>query len=180
MNEIATQILGLVAFFMFIMSYQVKSNKLLYFLQAAGNGCFVIHFILLGTPAGGVASLLATIRNAMLVKYNDWKWVQWKGWVVVISAISIVLTALTWKNIFSLFAAIATISSTIAYWTNNARTLRVTNLFCSSPAWLIHNVGNGSIGGAASDTFTMLSVIVSIYRFGWDALGDNDFDRKNQ
>ena len=178
MKWLLVQALGFVGFAMFILSYQVKSNKLLYFFQTAANGLFVIHFILLGTPAGGVGSMLTTIRNGMLVKYNDWKWVQWKGWVVVFSIVSITLTALTWKNILSLFAAIGTISSTIAYWTNNARTIRATNLFCASPAWFIHNAGNGSISGAASDAFTMISVIVSIYRFGWNALADNDFDRK--
>lgn len=180
MHNIVVQLLGLIAFALFLISYQVKSNKLLFFLQAVGNGCFAVHFVLLGTTAGGISALITVFRNAMLVKYEEWKWVRWKGWVVIISALSIGFTILTWSSIFSLFAAIAAVSSTIAYWTNNARTLRVVNLFCSSPAWLVHNLGTGSIGGAASDIFTMGSVLISIYRFGWKALAENDFDQKKE
>ena len=178
MTVIIAQIIGVISFSMFVISYQVKSNRLLYVLQTLGNGGFLIHFLLMGTFSGGIGTFVTTIRNAMLAKYDDWKWVQWKGWVVIFSAVSIGLTVLTWKNILGLFSIIGTVSSTIAYWTNNARTIRAVNLFCSSPAWFIHNFGNGSIGGAATDAFTMISVIVSIYRFGWDALADNDFDRK--
>lgn len=178
MDSILTQALGLIAFFLFIISYQVKSNKLLFFLQAVGNTCFTVHFFLLGTPAGAVSAVISVVRNAMLAKYDEWKWVRWKGWIFIFSAISVVATALTWKSIFSLFAAIAAVSSTIGYWSNNARTLRVMNLCCSSPAWLIHNIGTGSLGGAASDTFTILSVLVSIYRFGWKSLGENKFEKE--
>ena len=180
MHNILIQLLGLVAFFLFIISYQVRSNKLLFFLQAVGNTCFAIHFFLLGTPPGAVSAIISVVRNAMLVKYEEWKWVQWKGWIFIISAVSVGLTILTWSSIFSLFAAIAAVSSTIGYWSNNARTLRVMNLFCSSPAWLIHNSGTGSIGGAASDIFTMCSVLVSIYRFGWNALGENNFEQNDK
>ncbi len=44
--------------------------------------------------------------------------------------------------------------------------------------WLIHNIGIGSVGGAASDTFTIIFVLVSIYRFGWKSLGENKFGKE--
>ena len=48
MHNILIQLLGLVTFFLFIISYQVRSNKLLFFLQAVGNTCFAIHFFPFG------------------------------------------------------------------------------------------------------------------------------------
>lgn len=65
-----------------------------------------------------------------------------------------------------LLAFIASTVSTIFYWTNDARKLRLANLFVSSPCWIIYDSIVGSMGGVISESFTMISIVVSIYRFG--------------
>lgn len=175
MTDILTQALGILALVLFILSYQVKSNKLLFLLQGLGNACFGMQFLRLGSVVGAISSFMMVLRNSMLLKINEWKWVQWKGWIVIICAICLAFTIFTWTSIFGIFAFIATTASTIGFWTNNARTIRACNLFCASPAWLIHNIGVGSIGGTLNEIFTICSVLISIRHFGWKALGENRF-----
>ena len=175
MEAILVQTLGIVALILFIISYQVRSNAALFLLQAVGNVCFGIQFLLLGSIAGGISGFVIVVRNCMLLKINEWEWVRWKGWIVVITTINLIFTILTWSSIYGVFSFIATTASTVGFWSNNARTIRMCNLFCGSPAWLIHNIGIGSIGGVINEAFTIASVLVSIHRFGWEALGENRF-----
>lgn len=178
METILIQLLGLAALTLFILSYQVKSNTALFFLQAVGNVCFGIQFLLLGSIAGGISGFIIVVRNCMLLKINEWKWVRWKGWIAIITAINLGFTIVTWNSIYCIFSFIATTASTIGFWSNNARTIRMCNLLCASPAWLIHNIGIGTVGGILNEVFTICSVLLSIWRFGWKALGENDFEGK--
>ena len=125
MEAILVQTLGIVALILFIISYQVRSNAALFLLQAVGNVCFGIQFLLLGSIAGGISGFVIVVRNCMLLKINEWEWVRWKGWIVVITTINLVFTILTWSSIYGVFSFIATTASTVGFWSNNARTIRM-------------------------------------------------------
>ena len=54
--------------------------------------------------------------------------------------------------------------------------IRLSNLFCASPCWLIFDIIVGSIGGILNETILIVSILVSIYRYGWKGLGENKFE----
>ena len=56
------------------------------------------------------------------------------------------------------------------YWTNNARNIRIANLAVNSPCMLLYDVLVKSWGGALNEAVTLVSIIISIIRFGWKAL----------
>ena len=78
----------------------------------------------------------------------------------------------TWAGPVSLLAFTASAFSTVCYWSNNARTLRLANLLVASPCWLVYDFIVRSWGGMASEAITIISILISIRRFGWKALGD--------
>ena len=47
--------IGLIAFALFLLSYQVRSNRGLFTMQTAGNFLFALQFFLLGGGWGGWA-----------------------------------------------------------------------------------------------------------------------------
>ena len=55
-------------------------------------------------------------------------------------------------------------------WTNSPRNIRIVNLICASPCWLLYDVFVRSYGGIVSESITMLSILISILRFGWKGL----------
>ena len=63
-----------------------------------------------------------------------------------------------------------TVAGTIGYWTNNARNIRIANLAVNSPCMLLYDVLVKSWGGALNEAVTLVSIIISIIRFGWKAL----------
>ena len=70
----------------------------------------------------------------------------------------------------SLLAFAASVTSTFAYWSNSPRRIRMVNLVCASPCWLIYDVIVHSLGGIFSESITIVSILVSFIRFGWKGL----------
>ena len=47
----------------------------------------------------------------------------------------------------------------------------MSNLACASPCWLIYDILVGSWGGVLNESITLGSILLSIYRYGWKAMG---------
>ena len=88
MTFIIAQGLGIVATLCFLFSFQVRTNRGLYLLQAGGCLAFAAQFLILGALGGCVTQLFIIARNMMLTMYNRWAWVRWKGWVPIFLAIA--------------------------------------------------------------------------------------------
>ena len=165
-SQIIIQIIGFAALAAFIASYQIKSIKWLYAMQLAGSALFCLQFILLGAFSGCIGLVVNIIRNAMLIYYVQCKWIRWRGWPVIISIVSALLFIITWHGLPSILPLIAAVTSTFAYWSNNPFIIRITNLTCASPCWLVYDIIYFSLGGIISESLSMVSIIVSFVRFG--------------
>ena len=77
---------------------------------------------------------------------------------------------MTWDGAVSILPGLGAISGTLACWTNNAKIIRITNLTINSPCCLIYDVIFRSWGGVINESITIISIIVSIMRFGLKAL----------
>lgn len=162
---------------LFLLSYQVRSNKGLFAFQILGCLAFMLQFLLLGAYSGCLSLLINIVRNTMLLKYKDYKCIRWKGWIVVFSALAIIASIYTWNGFISLLPVLGTIAGTIGYWSNNARIIRLTNLAVISPSMLTYDVVVRSWGGVLNESITILSIVISIARFGFKAL-DGDVIEK--
>ncbi|MCD8116098.1 MAG: YgjV family protein [Oscillospiraceae bacterium] len=167
------QALGFIGVLFFLISYQVRSNRRLFLLQTLGCLTFCIQFALLGALSGCLSLLINIARNTMLIGYERFKLVRWKGWVVVFSVLCIVSTIYTWNGLISLLPLLGTIITTAACWTNNAKNIRIANLCSNSPCMLLYDIFVHSWGGALNEIITIASIIISIRRFGLDSLNEN-------
>lgn len=178
-ETIFIQAIGFVGVACFIISYQIKSNKALFAMQVTGTCLFCLQFLLLEAYTGCFNLMLVILRNLMLLFAEGRPWILWKGWPVIFSAASAVIIGVTWQGPLSLLVFAAMVASMFGYWTRNAQKIRLCNLAVSSPAWLIYDLFVGSIGGVISESITLISIIVSIFRYGWKNLGDPEFGKKS-
>lgn len=169
----AAQIIGTIGIIVWFLSFQIKSNKRLFIVQILANMIFCVQFILLGAYAGCIGLFVCCIRNVLIIKRNDWKWANSKVWVAGLITINVALTIISWKSIWDIFALIACVSAVIIYWSNNARNIRAGNLFITCPAWLAYDIYYRAWPSVISEASAIISIIVSIYRFGWRELGEN-------
>lgn len=174
MSYYLIQAIGFAGVAMFILSYQIRSNKALYAFQAIGSLLFCIQFGLLGQLSGSLNLILVIIRNFMLTGCRKYPVLKKKIWPCMITVISIVGTIMTWKGLISLLPLAAVCGSTFLYWTDNAQKIRLSNLACASPCWLIYDLLIGSWGGVLNEAITLASILVSIKRFGWKEMAASD------
>ena len=172
MNEMIIQAIGFVGVAFFIASYQMRSNRALFLFQLIGCLVFTAQFLIIGAYTGALSLMINVLRNVLLLKINDWKWVKSKITLSVILCLLFAVTAYTWAGWISLLPLLSVGISSIGYWTNNAQKIRLSQL-CASPWTLVYDAIIGSWGGAANEAVALLSIIVSICRFGWSNLAES-------
>lgn len=171
MNEYIIQGIGFLGVALFIISYQLKSNMALFFCQLLGCLVFCVQFIIMGAYTGAFGLLINILRNVLLLKSDKWKWVNSKRTLYAVLVLLTVLTACTWAGWISLLPFISVGVTTIGYWTHNGQKIRASQLV-GSPCTMLYDILIRSWGGALSEAITIVSILVSIYRFGWKELGE--------
>ena len=167
MSEFMIQIIGFIGVAFFIASYQMRSNRMLFLFQMLGCIIFTIQFFIMGAYTGALSLIVNILRNLLLLKIDKWAWVKSK---TTLGAILILLTAITiytWAGPQSLLPYISVGVTTIGYWTNNAQKFRLSQMI-GSPFTLVYDAVIHSWGGVLNESIALISIIVSIARFGWN------------
>jgi len=170
MSELIIQIIGFAGVAFFIASYQLRSNRGLFLFQLLGCILFTIQFFIMGAYTGALSLIVNIIRNLLLLRIDEWKWVKSKVTLSVVIAVLMVITVYTWAGWMSLLPFISVAVTSIGYWTNNAQKIRLSQMM-GSPCTLIYDALIHSWGGVLNESIAILSIIISIFRFGWENLG---------
>ena len=171
MSEFWIQAIGFVGVALFIISYQIRSNRALFFCQLLGCLVFCLQFFLMGAYTGAIGLIINIVRNLLLLKADSWKWAKSKATMSVIILLLGVMTAYTWAGWKSLLPFISVAVTTVGYWTNNAQKIRLSQLI-GSPCTLAYDLIVRTWGGALSEAIAIVSILISIYRFGWKNLNE--------
>ncbi|MBO5496113.1 MAG: YgjV family protein [Oscillospiraceae bacterium] len=171
MNSFLIQAIGFVGVGLFILSYQIKSNRALFFCQMLGCVIFCVQFFLLGAYTGAVSLFINILRNVLLLKSNVWPWARSRGTLAVLLLLLALTTVFTWAGWISLLPFVSMAVSTIGYWTQNGQKIRLSQLI-GSPCTLLYDALIHSWGGALNEGIAIVSILISIYRFGWKALAE--------
>lgn len=134
-------------------------------MQLAGNVMFVINFFMLGSYTGALLNGICFFRSVILALGKKWS----KPWVCILfQLLFITAGVLTYSGCVSMVIAAAQAITTASMWSRNGKAIRYFNFFVNSPAWLWNNIYYFSIGGILAEAFSMLSVIISFIRFGFN------------
>ena len=173
MYYFVAQVIGFIGAGLLIFSYQCKDSKKLFFVQMCSNGVYVLHFFMLGAFSGSINIAISLLRNCVLINSNK-KWTRHKSWLWLFVSLHLAVTLFTWQNMFSLLPCIGMVVFTVVSWTRNGKKIRMGNLFVNSPAWLIYDIYTVSYSGIVCEIFTLISVIVSFFRYGMKDLDKAD------
>lgn len=170
MQEIIAQLIGFVATFFSIISFQMNSHKKIITCQASANFLFAIHLFMLNAPTGVVLHSIAFIRN-LIFYHRDKKWASGAVWPVVFSILFVVSGILSWQGYLSLLPTIAMVLNTLTFSCTKPKIIRSTILL-SSPLWLIYNALSRSYPGVINESIVICSTIIGMFRY--------DFKRKDR
>ncbi len=177
MYQIIAQGFGIAASLLIIFSFQMKDNRRLFVCHGLGGLLFAVNFFMLGAYTGAILNILSFLRGTCL--YFGGKWCkQWSCILFCVLFVTVgVFTCATSEHIYdsilSALIAVAMIAVTIAMWARNGKNIRLANFFVSSPTWLAYNIYHFSIGGIITEVFSIISVMISFIRFGFNGFSDS-------
>ena len=162
------QLIGFLGTAVFLLSFQFKSNKVLFRMQLAAYLLYSLHMLLIGAYTGAATYLISIARSYFMQS----KWRITRGWgaCAVLCAMQVLALLFTWGGWVSVLPVVANVITNIACYSNNALTIRKAMIFGNSPLFLVYNIIVGSWAGTIDELITIGSAVFSIARFGWKEL----------
>lgn len=173
---ITIQLIGFAGTAFYFLSYQCKSNKNLFRVQFVSYLLYTIHLFLLGAVTGALSYILNLVRSLFLG--SDSRKLQSNTACVILCVLQVLVAVFTWSGAISLLPVIANIATTIGGYTHSAKKIRLAGMLINSPLWIVYNVIVGSWAGILDEIVSEISMILSIVRFGWKNLDDEEPKRQ--
>lgn len=163
--DIVAQIFGLFGAAFNIGSFQLKSSRKLILFQFLGSSSFVLNYLLLGAFTGCFMNVMGVIRGIVFLQGEKWRKTPV---LILLNALLIVGTALTWQGALSLLPLIGMLAMTSTMFYGDGKIIRIAQLFISSPCWLIYNFCSHTVGGTICEIVVIVSATVSFIRYGFN------------
>jgi hypothetical protein len=168
MKWIFIQAIGFLGTALFFLSYQCRQNKHLFRVQFVSYLCYTTHLLMLGAVTGGISYILNTVRSFCLGSQNAFLKSRIMCWAICIAqVITLYFTRDGW---YSILPVAANIASTIGGYTHNPRKVRLSGMLINSPLWIVYDIIVGSWAGILDEVISEVSMLLSIYRYGWKNL----------
>ncbi len=169
------QAVSVLAMIFQILSFQFKKNSTYLVLFGTGGLIFAISFFLMGKSgyASAVINLIGVFKSFTFAHpkkklFRRTYMLVFIGlYIISTVAVTVITKHFDWLAYLILLAQIV---GTVAIWTDSARIIRIAQLAFISPAWLLNCSINFSIGGILCHVFMIVSILISIKRYGWDGL----------
>lgn len=171
LTEIIAQLFGVFGLIFTAISFQEKNNKKFFIKQGFAGFMFFMNFLIIGAVSGALFNLVNLVRGALFAKNKNeiLPFVITEVLYTVCFVFSLSFIADKPFQIFlSSLTFLALAFMTIFMWKGNGKHIRYFQLLFVSPAWLIHNVFNFSLGGILCEIFAMASVVISLFRYRAD------------
>lgn len=172
---IIAQVLSYVGMALAVVSMQFKSMRVYYTLQTVSAVIFVTSYIMLGAYASAILNAWAIFASLLLLIDKRTRATGQLIWMLCVLVLcgGVSLWA---DGAIALLPLIGQVGSAVGMWSRNPARLRLLRLTLASPLWLVNNILVRSGGGIACEVFYILSVLISIWRYGWKTLQQDDGD----
>lgn len=152
----------------FFLSYQCRNNRTLFRVQFVSYLCYTTHLLMLAAITGGISYVLNTVRSFCLGSRS--RFLKGKIMCAALCVMHVAALIFTWDGWWSILPVAANIAATVGGYTYNPRKIRIVGMLVNSPLWIIYDGIIGSWAGILDETVTEVSMIVSIFRYGWENL----------
>ena len=166
--DIIAQVFGILGLIVIVSSFQFKDNKTFFLMQGAGSLFFFINFFMIGAFGGAFFNLTNLIRGLLFMKDREkvWKTILIESLYTGCFLFSIFLTKGDLVQIIlAAFPYVALLFMTVCMKKGNPTHIRVSQIAYMSPAWIIHNIFNFSLGGLMCEIINIISSAIALVRY---------------
>lgn len=158
---ILIQIIGGIGYFLLSVSYYRKNKKDILFIQILSYIMFVIHYYLLGGITGSICNLLGLIGFLVIYFFEKNHKNKLPLLISPVVLAILIISLLTFKNIYSIFPIFASISVLISFLEKDVHIIRLIGVF-SAICWLVYAIYCDSYVAIVFEVLLLLSTFVSV------------------
>ncbi len=172
-QEIAAQIISIIAMGFNCISYLQKKKSSLLICQLVGSALFGINYFLLGAISGAVLNIVSVIR-AVVFLWKDRLHTDnmiWTSGFIAAYLASYASVFLVFKKeptptnlIIEFLPVMAMIAIHLSFRYTDTKMVRRYGLV-SSPMWLAYNIASLSIGAMICETLNLFTIVIGIIKF---------------
>lgn len=165
---IISQIIGLAAVALYLLSYQLKNRRQIVWSTCLSNALYVLQYILLGAFSGAVMDFLSALSSFFAGKKNATWFKRYSKLLAVLTFILIaaagIILAVVQKNPVELIPIAGALLQTGGLWFEDEQTIRKFGL-ASAPFWLVYNFISQAYGAALGSVLAICSSSIAIIRY---------------
>ena len=158
----AGQAFGIIAIILGFISYQVRTQRRLLFVQSTVAVAFCVHYFLIGAYSGMAMNAVNIVRNVFYDRRTQGG-SKSKLIPIVFVAVQCVMCALTWEAWYSVFVLLGIGINTYCMSFDSPQSIRK-SILVTSPLVLTYDVFARSIGGSIYESVALISAFVGILR----------------
>lgn len=156
------QFIGLIGYVLLSYSYFKKKKKDILLIQIFSYIMFILHYQFLGAITGSVCNLLGLLSFLIIYLFDVLKKNK-KVLLCIIIPILLVISFLTYENIFSIFPIIGIVLAVLSFTTNNEDLIRRVGII-GAICWLIYSVVYKSYVSIVFEAVTLVSVVIAYFK----------------
>lgn len=166
---ILSQIFIILNYVFLVITYQLKNKEKILLFSIAAQSASGLSYICLGAYTGLAMAIISIFRNIIFIINEKKNGVTEKTttneilMLLVIYALTIILSVITFNGFLSLLSVFATMLYTFSVWQKSTRTYKILGIPVSL-LWLSYNIYIHSIFGIILECVLMISAIIGFNR----------------
>lgn len=153
---------GILAIILGFISYQVRTQRQILFMQSTVAIVFCIHYFLIGAYSGMAMNAVNVVRN-VAYDYRTQKGIRSKAIPIAFVLVQIVMCALTWEAWYSVFVLLGVGINTYCMSFADPQNVRK-SILVTSPFVLTYDLFARSVGGMIYESVALVSAGIGILR----------------
>ncbi|MBQ9018866.1 MAG: YgjV family protein [Bacilli bacterium] len=154
-----TQFIGLIGYSTLGFSYFKKNKKDILLIQIFAYIMFILHYQLLNAITGSVCNLLGLIAFVLIYLFDALKKKK-KVLITILIPILLVISFITFENIYSIFPIIASVVVIISFLTDDEDLIRRIGIIAAI-CWLIYAIVYKSYVAIVFEVITLIVVVIA-------------------
>jgi L-amino acid N-acyltransferase YncA len=160
---IASQIIGAIAFIVYLFSYWQKDRQKLLMLSIVECVFFAAQYFLLRSVTGGIINIIGIVRSAAFMRKDNNKFFSSYAMPAIMHLLYTLNCVFTWTGLITLIPTIASYLKCHSLWQNNSKIIRIYSIPIQF-LWLFYGIYLGSYVSIVSQIILIISISIAIVR----------------
>lgn len=160
MHEIITQGIGALAYLVIAISYFKKTKKSILVIQILAYILFTVHYSMLMARTGTMCNILGLISLILIYIFDYYLPKKKNILVIILIPILVVISLLTYDNIYSIFPIIASVLSLLSFTKDDENFIRLIGIV-GATCWFIYAIVVGSYFAIIFEVITITTTIIA-------------------